>query len=288
MLSPDSQTVLITGATDGLGREVAVRLAQLGATLILHGRDAGKLDATCEEIRRRTGSTALYPIRADLASLAEVDALADEVLERFDRLHLLLSNAGVGFGPTDGPREVSHDGLELRFAVNHLASWHLARRLTPLLRASAPARIVAVASAGQTAIDVDDLLTETSWDGVTAYRRSKLAQTMAALDLAEELRGSGVTVNALHPATLMDTTMVRDSGTPPRSTLEEGVTATVRLSLDPTLDDVTGGFFDGTQESPATVHAQAEDAEVRALVRRRSHELVAEALAAAPVGAAQA
>ena len=277
-LPPNDQTVLVTGATDGIGRAIATRLAQLGATVLLHGRDDAKLAATVDEIARRTGAHDVHPLRADLSSLAETDALADEVLRRTDRLHLLISNAGVGFGPPDGPREVSRDGYELRFAVNHLAAHHLARRLAPLLQASAPARVVQVASALQTALDPDDLLTEHGWDGRLAYRRSKLAQVLSALDLAEDLRGSGVAVHAVHPATLMDTTMVRDAGAEPESTLEEGVTAIVRVCLDPTLDETTGRFFVGPYERTDLLHAQVADTGLRVVLRRRTEELVGAAL----------
>lgn len=281
MLPPDAQTVMVTGATDGLGRAMATRLAQLGATVVLHGRDADRIDETGREIRRLTGAgpCRLIPVRADLASLAEVDALAAEVSGEVDQLHLLVNNAGVGFGAPGGPREESADGLELRFAVNHLAPLRLTRRLLPLLRASTPSRVVQVASIGQAEIDLDDLLFERDWTGVDAYRRAKLAMVMGAIDLAEELRGTGVTVNALHPATLMETTMVTHSGTEPRSTLEEGVTAAMRLALDPALDEVTGGFFDGTRQAASSVHDQAHDAQVRAEVARRSEDLIEAAVA---------
>lgn len=278
MLSPHEQNALVTGATDGVGRALATRMAQLGATVLVHGRDGDRLEETVAEIRRRTGSTDLHALRADLACLADVEQLADEVGRRVDRLHLLVSNAGIGVGPPDAEREVSDDGIELRFAVNHLAAFHLTRRLVPLLEAGAPARVVQVVSRSQEALDADDLLTEHGWTGGLAYGRSKLAQTMTALDMAEELDGRGVSVHALHPATAMDTTMVHDAGMEPRNTLEAGVTAAVRLSLDPTLDEATGGFFDGSREDADALHVQTDDRELRALLRRRSDEMVACAL----------
>lgn len=131
MRTPEPLTALVTGATDGVGHEVALRLAQLGATVLVHGRD-------------------------DLSRLAEVDALADEVLGTLDELDLVVSDAGVGFGPPTGRREVSPDGHQLRWAVNHLAPHHLLRRLASLLRRSAPARVVAVTSVGQAALELDD------------------------------------------------------------------------------------------------------------------------------------
>jgi NAD(P)-dependent dehydrogenase (short-subunit alcohol dehydrogenase family) len=175
----DEQTVLVTGATSGLGRALVQRLAEAGATVVAHGRNASRLARTREEIREGSGRV-VDTIQADLAELAQVHRMADEVLERYPRLHALVNNAGVGFGPPGGARELSVDGIELRFAVNHLASYLLARRLAGRLVECAPARIVQVASAGQLALDRADPFTEHHYDGVTAYRRSKLAQVMAS------------------------------------------------------------------------------------------------------------
>ena len=235
----DRQTVLVTGATGGLGRALVHRLAEHGARVVVQGRNEERLALLAGDVERATGRR-VETVRADLASLTDVDRLAQTVLERHDALHVLVNNAGVGFGARGATREVSTDGIELRFAVNHLAAYHLARRLVPLLTSSAPARIVQVASAGQLPLDHDDPLTEHGYDGVTAYRRAKLAQVMATFDLAGDLVGTGVTVNALHPATFMDTAMVREYGQQPLSTVEEGLEATWRLVADPTLDGVSG------------------------------------------------
>ena len=275
MRSLDEQTILITGATGGLGRALAHRAAEHGATVVAHGRDEQRLRELALEVEEATG-TSIDTVAADLANLREVDRLADSVLDTYDRLDVLVNNAGVGFGAPDGPREESADGIELRFAVNHLAAYRLAGRLAKLLEVSAPARIVQVASAGQLALDRDDPLTEQGWDGVTAYRRSKLAQVMATYDLAADLVGTGVTVNALHPATFMDTAMVRDSGVSPTSTVGEGLDATWRLVADPALDGVSGRYFEGTREG--TTDPQADDPAARAWVRELSDRLLAQAL----------
>ena len=275
MRSLDEQTILITGATGGLGRALAHRAAEHGATVVAHGRDEQRLRELALEVEEATG-VSIDTVAADLADLREVDRLADSVLDTYDRLDVLVNNAGVGFGAPDGPREESADGIELRFAVNHLAAYRLAGRLAKLLEVSAPSRIVQVASAGQLALDRDDPLTEQGWDGVTAYRRSKLAQVMATYDLAADLVGTGVTVNALHPATFMDTAMVRDSGVSPTSTVEEGLDATWRLVADPALDGVSGRYFDGTHEG--TTDPQADDPAARAWVRELSDRLLAQAL----------
>ena len=268
----DEQIVLVTGATDGLGRGVATALAAEGATLLLHGRSPERLDAVVEEIGAETGNANLRPYRADLASLADVRRVADEVVGQESRLDALVSNAGIGTTlPGDGERLVSADGYELRFAVNYLSGFLLTHRLVELLAASAPARIVNVSSAGQAPIDFDDVMLEHGYSGTRAYTQSKLAQVMFTIDLAEELRDRGVTVNCLHPATYMPTKMVLHARGEGLSPLEDGVRATVRLVASPELDGVTGRYFNGEVESDP--HPQAHDAAARAELRRVSNEL---------------
>ena len=268
----DEQVILVTGATDGLGRGVATALAAEGATLLLHGRSSERLDAVVEGIGAETGNTNLRHYRADLASLDDVRRLADEVVGRESRLDALVNNAGIGTTlPGDGERMVSADGYELRFAVNYLSGFLLTHRLAELLAASAPARIVNVSSAGQAPIDFDDVMLEHGYSGMRAYAQSKLAQVMFTIDLAEELRGHGVTVNSLHPATYMPTKIVLHARGEGLSPLEDGVRATVRLVASPELDGVTGRYFNGEVESDP--HSQAHDAAARAELRRISNEL---------------
>lgn len=270
----EKQTMLVTGATSGLGRALTQRLAEMGATVVAHGRDEDKLARTAKEIAEATGHQ-VDTVQADLAEIAQVDRLADVVLERYAELHTLVNNAGVGFGPPGGRRETSADGVELRFAVNHLAGYALAHRLAERLVDSAPSRIVQVASAGQLALDPDDPFTEREYDGISAYRRSKLAQVMGTYDIAEDLAGTGVTVTALHPATFMDTAMVREHGIEPASTVEEGLDALLRLVTDPDLDGVTGRYFLGTQE--ARPDPQAEDPQARRWLRSLTDDLLRQA-----------
>ena len=266
------QTILVTGATDGHGRVLAAELAGAGATLLVHGRDDDRGRQTIDTLRAETGNERLHWLRADLASLDEVRGLAQTVNGEHDRLDALVNNAGVGTTTDgDGRREVSRDGHELRFAVNYLAGYLLARELLPLLRGSAPARIVNVSSAGQAAIDFDDVMLERRYDGVQAYCQSKLAQIMFTFDLAEELREDGVTATCLHPATYMPTKMVVAGGIHPISSLEEGVDATLRLVADPDLDGVSGRYFDGRR--PAEPHPQAHDPEARRRLRELSDRL---------------
>jgi len=273
MRSLDQQTILVTGATDGLGRALANELAGEGATLLVHGRDDAKGRETIEAIRARTGNEDLHWLRADLASLDDVRALAEEVAHGHERLDVLVNNAGIGTSEGGGGRMESRDGHELRFAVNYLAGYLLTRLLLPLLERSAPARIVNVSSAGQAPIDFDDVMLERRYDGVQAYCQSKLAQVMLTFDLAEELRGRGVTATCLHPATYMPTKMVRESGVSPVSSLEEGLEATLRLVTDPELDGVTGRYFNGLRE--AVPHPQANDPEARRRLRELSEQICA-------------
>jgi NAD(P)-dependent dehydrogenase (short-subunit alcohol dehydrogenase family) len=211
-------------------------------------------------------------LRAHLASLDEVRVLADQVAETAGRLDVLVNNAGIGTTlPGDGKRVTSRDGFELRFAVNYLAGFLLTRNLLPLLRGSAPARIVNVSSAGQAPIDFDDVMLLRHYSGVQAYGQSKLAQVMLTFDLAEELAGDGVTVTCLHPGTYMPTKMVVAAGVEPVTALEQGVRATRRLVADPALDGVTGRYFNG--ERAAEPLAQANDREARRRLRELSAQL---------------
>jgi NAD(P)-dependent dehydrogenase (short-subunit alcohol dehydrogenase family) len=252
-------TILVTGATDGLGKRVAFELAAGGATVLLHGRSRKRLEATLEEAREGTGSEKLGLYLADLSSLGEVRTLADRVLTEQDRLDVLVNNAGV----IAGERRESGDGYELTFAVNYLAHFLLTHLLLPLLRDSAPARVVNVASAGQSPIDFDDVMLERGYGGMKAYTQSKLAQVIFTFELAERLGASGVTVNALHPASLMDTKMVLETFGRSMSTVEEGAEATVRLAASPELEGVTGRYFDGTREGRAERQAYDEEARKR-------------------------
>ncbi|GAC1040017.1 SDR family NAD(P)-dependent oxidoreductase [Rhizobium sp. No.120] len=264
------KTVLITGSTDGVGRRVAERLAAAGATMIVHGRDKTRAEELISRIRDKGGKAAYY--LADLSSLKEVRTLADAIERDYDRLDVLINNAGIGTGSASTGRQVSQDGYELRFAVNYLAGFLLTRRLLPLLKASTPARIVNVSSAGQQAIDFSDVLLTRGYSGVRAYCQSKLAQIMFTFDLAEELAGSGITANCLHPATYMDTTMVRQAGVAPLSTVEQGADAILNLATSDALDARTGLYFDGLR--PSRANTQAYDATARRDLRTLSQSLI--------------
>jgi NAD(P)-dependent dehydrogenase (short-subunit alcohol dehydrogenase family) len=264
--SLDGKVILVTGATDGLGRALSARLARDGATVLVHGREAGRISDTVAEIGG--GSAKVRAYRADLADLGQVRALADQVLANEPRLDVLVNNAGIGADvPGGGARQESADGYELRFAVNYLAGFALTERLLPLLESSAPSRVVNVSSLGQRAIDFGDVMLTRGYDGTRAYCQSKLAQILYTFDLAERLDGTGVSVNALHPATYMPTKMVHS----PISTVAEGVEATMRLIARD--DPGTGGFYNGLR--PGQPDPQATDPGARRQLRDLSARLTA-------------
>src|SRR5882724_9059577 len=269
-MNMQGKTVLITGSTDGVGRYVATRLAADGANVLIHGRDASRAQALIGEIRQG-GHAAPVFYQADLSSLADARRLADAVLADHKRLDVLVSNAGIG-SQNEGPaRQTSKDGYELRFAVNYLAGFLLANLLLPRLKATAPARIVNVASLGQHPIDFDDVMITKNYSGSRAYAQSKLSQIMFTIDLAEELKDSGVTVNSLHPATYMNTTMVRAGGITPISTVEQGGAAILHLVSGDDVAGRSGLFFNGMHEAKA--NPQAYDVAARKRLRALSLEL---------------
>jgi NAD(P)-dependent dehydrogenase (short-subunit alcohol dehydrogenase family) len=268
-----ARTVFLTGATDGLGRALADRLAGDGDHLILHGRSPERLEATADAIQTQFG---VRPdtVLADLADLSQVRALASQVQALTDHLDVFVSNAGVGSGEPDGrERRTSADGYELRFAVNYLAGFLLTEKLLPLLKAAPQGRLVYVASLGQAPLDFDDVMLENEYNGTRAYSQSKLAQITSGFDFAERLRDTNVTVNSLHPATYMPTKMVLQEVGKSIDTLEEGVEATYRLATDPSLAQVTGHFFDRQRQSHANDQAYVPGAQE--LLRAISLELIA-------------
>jgi NAD(P)-dependent dehydrogenase (short-subunit alcohol dehydrogenase family) len=269
-MTTNGQAVLVTGATDGLGREVALDLARQGWTVLVHGRDAARGAALQGELQALGATSRFY--RADFSALSEVAAMADDILAHEERLDVLLNNAGVMITE----REESRDGYELAFQVNYLAPYLLTRRVLPLLERSAPARIVNVASAGQAPIDFADLMLRKDWERGRSYRQSKLAQIMMSFDMAPALAPRGVDINALHPGTFMPTKMVVGRFAP-QTSLAEGAGNVVRLVADPALKGVGGRYFDGAAEARAADQAYDEAALMR--LRAISDELCGDALA---------
>lgn len=263
--------VLVTGSTGGLGRSVALALGSGGDHVIVHGRNAQRGAEVVEAINTGGSGTARF-YRADLADYDDIRGLVAAVKADYDRLDVLVNNAGIAL-IGDEARSTSEDGYELHFQINYLAHWLLTQELLPLLRASADAgrdtRVVNVSSIGNAPLDFDDLMLAEGYSVGRAYGQSKLAQVMHTMELAEALSDEDIRVNALHPATWMDTDMIREPGLEPRSTVEEGRDNVLQLVNG---DVGTGDFYvDGAvADAP---NAQAYDAQVRARLMRVSREL---------------
>jgi NAD(P)-dependent dehydrogenase (short-subunit alcohol dehydrogenase family) len=247
-------TALVTGSTSGLGREVALRLGDAGAHVIVHGRDRARGEEVARDIELRGGSARFY--QADFIDLDNVRALADTILAQYEQLDLLINNAGIG-GPPE--RRESNDGYELTFQVNYLSHFLLTEKLMPLLEAGAPARIINVASAAQRPIDFDDPQIRQGYEPWRAYGQSKLAQITFTKALAERLEGTGITTYSLHPETFMPTRMVLQAGIEPQSTIEDGADNVMRLITARDLEN--GAYFNRQQQ--ADPNAQALDREAR-------------------------
>ncbi|MEC9355723.1 MAG: SDR family NAD(P)-dependent oxidoreductase [Gemmatimonadota bacterium] len=263
---PGQQVVLVTGSTSGLGREVALRLGAMGWHVIVHGRSQERGLEVVDEINSQGPGNARF-YRADLASFDQTREFGESLLRDYERMDVLVNNAGFGSAPNE--RLVSEDGHEFRFQVNYLSTFLLTHMLMPRLRSSTPSRIVNVSSLAQSPIDFDDVMIENNFSGGRAYGQSKLAQIMFTFDLDEELDGTNIMVNSLHPATYMPTGMVLRAGAQPRSTIDEGADAVMQLVVS---DEIEGGqFFRGLV--PAQANAQAYDMQARASLKALSREL---------------
>jgi NAD(P)-dependent dehydrogenase (short-subunit alcohol dehydrogenase family) len=241
---------VVTGATSGIGLETARGLAAQGATVVLGARDAQRGEEAQADIHATTGSGDLHVALGDFARLRDVRTFAEGVLGRFPRVHVLVNNAGVLMGR----RVVTEDGLELTFQVNYLSHVLLTRLLLGRLGASAPSRIVNVASEASRrgALNLDDLQLEQGWTSFRAYTRSKLANIAFTYELARRLEGTGVTVNAAHPG-LVSTGWTRHAAPVMRAVFtlakpfvlsaSKGADTIVWLAGSPDVEGRTGGYY---------------------------------------------
>ncbi len=246
------KTVLVSGATSGIGLEASVTFARLGARLVMVGRDEGKTSRTVAEVRRRSGSGAVDWLLCDFSSQAQVRRLGEGFRARYDRLHVLVNNAGTVFTK----RTLTEDGIESTFAVNYLGPFLLTNLLLEVLRASAPARVIMVSSTGHYGgtLDFNDLGFEHGYQIMRAYGRSKLALVLFTRELAKRLEGTGVTVNALHPGAVATSIWNRaPSYTRPIFALAKrllmispaaGAETIVYLATSPEVEGKTGLYFD--------------------------------------------
>jgi NAD(P)-dependent dehydrogenase (short-subunit alcohol dehydrogenase family) len=241
--------VLVTGATDGIGRQTALELLRQGARVLVHGRTESKAKAVCVALAKESQSSDLLPIAGDLGSMAKVRALAADIMARVDRLDVLLNNAGVFMHE----RKLTDDGFETTFAVNHLAPFLLTHLLLPHLQKSDGARIVTVSSIAHTRgqIDFTDLSSERYFHGYAAYAASKLANVLFAYEMGRRLAGTGITSNALHPG-VIGTKLLRSGFGMGGGTVAQGAATSVRLATDKALAGVTGKYFSDAHEAPSS------------------------------------
>jgi NAD(P)-dependent dehydrogenase (short-subunit alcohol dehydrogenase family) len=242
------KTILVTGATDGIGRQTALDLARMGARVLVHGRSKEKGIRALDELNRETCNEKLALYVADFSSLADVRRMADEIKREQSQLHVLINNAGSFFNDY----EKNTDGLEMTFVVNHLASFLLTNLLADLLKESAPARVITVESSAHKSIkqiDWENLQGEKSYDPFDAYSLSKLASVCTMNELAGRLKGSGVTVNTVHPG-VVDTKLLRMSYKLQGISVEEGAQTSVYLASEPEVEGVTGKYFSHKVEKP--------------------------------------
>ena len=232
--------VLITGSTDGIGKQTALDLARMGANVIIHGRDPQRVQAAKEEVIKKSGNNHIETLLADFSSLAQVKRMTVEILAKYSRLNVLVNNAGVFLLD----RKLTTDGLEMNFQVNYLSPFLLTNLLLPLLQISAPSRIVSVSSAlhSKTILDFENLQGEKNYNGIQAYALSKLGNIYMTLELAERMAGSGVTANCLHPGGV-DTKMLRTAMQMTGIPVEEGAAPSVYLASSPDVAETTGKYY---------------------------------------------
>jgi NAD(P)-dependent dehydrogenase (short-subunit alcohol dehydrogenase family) len=254
------QVHLVTGATDGIGKQTAIELAKRGARVLVHGRSEAKARLAADDVRKASGSDAVEPIHCDLASLAEVRACAERVLAAHEMLDVLVNNAGVFMHE----RVLTADGFETTMAVNHFSHFLLTHLLLPLLERAPRARVIHVSSGAHRggALDFSDLTFERGFGGYAAYATSKLANILFSNELARRLAHTRITSNALHPG-VITTKLLREGFGSHGDTLERGARTTIRVATDPALAEVTGKYFSDEREAQPSKAALDRAAQTR-------------------------
>lgn len=259
----DGRVCLVTGATSGIGVETAVGLARMGATVVVHGRTSERAEAAANGVRRRAGGASVAAVAADLSSLHAVRGLADQVRSRFPGLRVLVNNAGV----VSASRQLTADGYELTFAVNHLAPFLLTNLLLDTLAPSNPgngqARVVTVASEAHrpATIDFTNLQGERSYNGINAYNTSKLCNILFTMELARRVDDRAITANCLHPGVILSTGLW-DAGwflriptmvlAPFFRNAQRGAQTSIYLASAPEVEKTSGAYFSDSRLARAS------------------------------------
>lgn len=270
MSDMDGKVCLVTGATNGIGKAAALELAKMGATVVVAGRNPEKTERVVNELREQSRNENVNKAIADLSSMEDVRELAAQFRERYDRLDVLVNNAGMIYPD----RRTTEDGYEMTFALNHLSNFLLTNLLLDMLQASAPSRMIVVSSGAHemTGMNFDDIQMENGYNGWTAYGQSKLANVMFAYALARRLEGTGVTANAMHPG-LVSTGFGREMGVLFKllapllkifaKSPEKGADTLVYLASSPKVEGVTGKYFQDREPKRTSAASYDEDAQER-------------------------
>ena len=269
MDSMKNKIVLITGSTDGIGKQTAFDLAEIGATIIIHGRDHERTKNVASEIKESTDNPSIDFFVADLSSLQEVKNFSDQIHEKYDRLDVLINNAGVYMRQ----RELSKDGFEMTFAVNHLSHFLLTHLLLDLIKEPAHSRIINVASMAHAhEMDFDNLQGEKFFDGYTAYSLSKLCNIIFTYELARRLEATSIKVNCLHPG-VIKTKLLRTGWGLGGGSLSSGSKTSVYLASSPEVEEVTGRYYANSR--PANSAKVSHDPFVQNKLWQMSEMLIA-------------
>ena len=270
----NGRVCLVTGASSGIGQETALALARMGATVVMHGHDPERSAAAADAVRLASPQGAVELIVADLSSQAEVRRLAAEVLQRHDSLHVLVNNAGV----LRVRRTLTVEGLELTFALNHLAYFLLTQLVLDRLRKSAPARVVNVSSGAhaRARLDFEDLQNARRFRGMGAYGQSKLANVLFTYELARRLEGSGVAANCLHPGFVATRFGSGNPGVMGRAmwlgtrlarpfalSSARGARTSIYLATSPEVEHVSGRYFVNGKATPSSPASYDEESGLR-------------------------
>jgi NAD(P)-dependent dehydrogenase (short-subunit alcohol dehydrogenase family) len=254
-----TKTILITGSTDGIGKQTALDLAKTGATILLHGRNPARGERVLHEIRKATGNGRIEIFIADLASLKQVRSLAEQVYQKHNTLNVLINNAGV----YENTRKITQEGFEMSFAVNHLAPFLLTYLLLDLLKRGAPSRIINVTSmVHASSLDFENLQGEKHYSGYEAYSLSKLCNILFTYKLARKLEGTGVTANCLHPG-VISTKLLKTGWGAGGSPVTQGSGTSVYLATAPELDSVTGKYFMNRKQNKSSGISYNQEAQTK-------------------------